>query len=141
MLTLLCGRYALHHRSRQMRISKVVANEGTTRAAVQRRIESKRKQLDIAVAAVQRVYRGHLGRRRFVSHKIFHWELMLHTAAKKIQRMYRDVLDREWARYVQKGNLQVLVGPQATRELRLLRRAVRTRYYPQFLVHQCRVLT
>ena len=90
---------------------------------VQRRIEAKRKQLNIGVTEVQRVYRGHLGRRRARARGDFVWELRLHTAAQKIQKLYRDMLDRQWARYVGKGNLQVLVGEHARRELRAARRA------------------
>lgn len=115
-------RYAMHHANRRLRIARVVQNEGTNRATVQRRIESKRKQLDIAVTIVQRCFRGHLGRRRFVAQCVFAWELKIHVAAQRIQRMYRDALDRQWARYVGQGNLQMLVGQQAARELRRIRR-------------------
>jgi len=74
-------------------------------------------------AVHQRCYRGHLGRRRYTAQVIFRWELHLHVAAKKIQAMYRDRIDRYWASYVNKGNLQVLVGRQAERELRRFNKA------------------
>ena len=53
----------------------------------------------------------------------FAWELRLHLAAKTIQAFYRDLIDRQWAKYVNKGNLQVLVGRQAARELSHLHKA------------------
>ena len=101
-------RYALRHIQRNVRLGRVVRTEGETRNIVQRRIEAKKRQLDIAVTLVQRMFRGHLGRRRFAAQHIFRWELQLHLAAKKIQAMYRDRIDRQWADYVNKGNLQVL---------------------------------
>ena len=101
-------RYALRHIQRNVRLARVVRTEGETRNIVQRRIEAKKRQLDIAVTLVQRMFRGHLGRRRFAAQHIFRWELQLHLAAKTIQAMYRDRIDRQWADYVKKGNLQVL---------------------------------
>ena len=105
------------------RVARIVRTEGDTRKHVLNRIEAKRKQLEIAVTDVQRLFRGHLGRRRFRSRAVFQWELRLHLAAKKIQAMYRDRIDSQWASYVNKGNLQVLVGRRAARELRVLRKS------------------
>jgi hypothetical protein len=96
----------------------VVTSEGFTRMAVQKRMESRKKQLDIAVGDVQRVYRGHLGRRRMRARATQAWELKLEHAARVIQRMYRDMVDRQWAEYVRQGNLQVLVANKMARKAR-----------------------
>lgn len=101
--------------ARQKRLMGVVASEGFTRGAVQRRMESRKKQLDIAVCEVQRVYRGHLGRRRMVATRNLKWELRLSRAAVIIQRAYLDMLDRQWAKYVKKGNVQLLSGKAGSR--------------------------
>ena len=50
-------KYSREHVSRMSRLMNVVTSEGFTRGAVQRRMESRKKQLDIAVCEVQRVYR------------------------------------------------------------------------------------
>ena len=119
-----CTRVKIYaHTQRMERVARIVRTEGDTRKHVLNRIEAKRKQLEIAVTDVQRLFRGHLGRRRFRSRAVFQWELRLHLAAKKIQAMYRDRIDSQWASYVNKGNLQVLVGRRAARELRVLRKS------------------
>ena len=42
-------RYALRHVQRNFRLSRVVRTEGETRNVVQKRIEAKKRQLDIAI--------------------------------------------------------------------------------------------
>jgi len=108
-------RYTRAHNTRQLRLMNVVASEGFTRGAVQRRMESRKKVLDIAVCEVQRVYRGHLGRRRMVSIQNLKWELRLTKAAIVIQRAYLDMLDRQWAKYIKAGNVQFLPGKAAAK--------------------------
>lgn len=107
------ARYTRAHNERQLRLMNVVASEGFTRDAVQRRMESRKKVLDIAVCEVQRVYRGHLGRRRMVSLQNLKWELRITHAAIVIQKAYLDMLDRQWAKYIKAGNVQFLPGKAA----------------------------
>mmetsp|Transcript_33468 Transcript_33468/g.105432 ORF Transcript_33468/g.105432 Transcript_33468/m.105432 type:complete len:941 (-) Transcript_33468:53-2875(-) len=114
-------RYSLLHAQRNERISRVLENERLVRKVIQEKLAALRRQLSIAVKHVQRVFRGHLGRRRMVAQRRFAWELLLHSAARRIQRMYRDYVDRQWAAYVGKGNLQVLVGSRAAAVMRIRR--------------------
>eukprot|EP00960_Hanusia_phi_P036389 752300-Hanusia_phi.AAC.1 len=114
-------RYSLFHAQRSERISRVMHNERVVRALIRDKLAALRRQLAIAVGHVQRVFRGHLGRRRMVAQRRFAWEMRLHAAARRIQRMYRDYVDRQWAAYVGKGNLQVLVGSRAAAVMRIRR--------------------
>jgi hypothetical protein len=117
-------RYARNHAARQKRLQNVVKSEGFTRSEVQKRMESRKKQLDIAVCDVQRVFRGHLGRRRMRARVTHVWELRIERAACVIQRMYRDIVDRQWAEYIRQGNLQMLVTPKMARKARQVKSPV-----------------